>query len=1593
MDMCGNTTCNDKSEGFWLFCTAPPEEIIGGLAGAVREEEERYVLQTSHLTQSPAKQSYPTRSAFADRQFSTFTKTLCSSWAQVDNLHPMSLSVGVLGIIQAEPESETSAATSDPNIGMSDRQGFCNFHVDSTVQEHHGPNISMGSRSGRALHPSSDIISLKGGSLTSSTEPFKGGSASERTHLTSGAMSKPHPTSSASSNASPSTVTLRQTPPRVSSLLGQLTGYSSSEDDDLDPFPEKSGHLLRSDGDSESRDLHYQPRNNQPSTTRALQGRLPTASAGYSTATWRQASISLPSKSLHRQVARQSPSKPTSSTEGSHDLLSGCSKMAQPHSSNKKKRPTSPNAPTMQAKRPKILGGFIDNESEDDSDDETEVNTQSQSQGEAEAKAYDHEVDPNQDEDDWDQIPAMPPPPTRMPLDNLKLAPSSAPLPAKGVNMNRLKMLLSKKGERSTFGRGALPNRLEGAAAAKSTEASKRMPTVSRLDPNPPTKFASSQKTATVLRQNSAKKAVPADQNMSSASRKPCATPQVGSTQAHPHVLIPSAPSNAAAGRAGAASGGVQNNIKPKLSQASSSNAAKSSLPIQAGSHMAASLPLSSNSFGHSGKIAGAPSKTERSSQANALHTTNSGSPQMRQKNLTNPAIDDAVKGATGTSTSTAGVRQTAVRKEKSQNAAGSSAGSGLVGGLLRNIREDDPPTVNAPKRVHPTRSFAFKKSGSDGQPPDNILGATASLEKKTSQQQLVKQPAIAPSDLPSFTEGRPGGASSLSFSRTNPQNPIPRSTIRGPDAQTQVKNEVATDKSKDSQSHQKRKAEAISGKITENTVPTKKPAIGEDSFPAAQPVLEQHGLSAVNAGSKKSPSVPLSTPLSGTEKAQAKRRPTVNPSSPSQSVAPNSTTRQGASQVIPSPAAKHPSDRPATRELGLKDEGFVRGSNSFSIPAQDASPATTHRQFPEESSSAPQTAPEATPTSKAVLKTPIMTPSARTAETLVKTQKSPPEGPASRANSEDMNEVAKEKDAAAKLVSAEQIQASAQIPTVSKALGNDMQQESVSGKLPKESVSAATKVPLIGDEQTERQGRSDTHPKTSKASTITSSTSPTSTITLQRLLTTKSKSVKLPPTSKPALITPSMNSTSSTTVSPASSPRVTDTVSLRSSGRELKTPDLGVVHKQAQVETSRSIRKDEEAAESATDGFADTLKNVAQPEDLITQPATATVTPTKAPLVKARLQALKPVVTAPKKPVIDKGKQQDQPKDLIEKEQPSLPTPANTSLLKEGPKAPELIGEPLKLVAKPPTALPIPSKPIARPPQPIATSPRTTVDERKGQLQTPEKEQAEVILLSTSPKPSKDAEPYFEYSVFQKTWSHTQTEHKVATTEIIARPFTCIDDANFQAETLFNTAWAQYQQHFQVRFSEFSTSRDEHDCAVHVGVFAPVDYPGRKSRLKIWVKRDFVSALADRTSGSLELTPFVSKTVYILRLFRILDQAPEGDDDDRDTVMADNDASTIRVYLPIPCAEAYTSLGAANLAARNLQIELGHEKNPRGFQATWQVSDLASLNEKMSVLAEGVDVEKGDGCWRSTFNGAGKGGDKLELLVEKVGLCGPRNL
>lgn len=293
-----------------------------------------------------------------------------------------------------------------------------------------------------------------------------------------------------------------------------------------------------------------------------------------------------------------------------------------------------------------------------------------------------------------------------------------------------------------------------------------------------------------------------------------------------------------------------------------------------------------------------------------------------------------------------------------------------------------------------------------------------------------------------------------------------------------------------------------------------------------------------------------------------------------------------------------------------------------------------------------------------------------------------------------------------------------------------------------------------------------------------------------------------------------------------------------------------------------------------------------------------------------------------------------------------------------------------------------------------VVTPPVSTPDRELVLLDTMMDTNEEILDLSGLPNVSNEAQPYFEYSVFQKTWQGEQVESTLSVTEITVRPFTSLDEANAQAEKVFQISSTLFND---VIF-ERSNNRDEHGCFILTGSITPFDNPANKSHLKIWVQRDFVSALANQTPQAIKGTSFISSTCYILRLFKLITQADAEDSSSSSSSDAGTDSTDpptpepIRAYHAHTRPEIYTTLSAANRAARALQIQLSHEKEPKdALSKAFQEKNLRELNAKVVQLQSPSD--EGGGCWESRFNACGLGGDNLELVVEKTSLCGPRNL
>jgi len=256
-------------------------------------------------------------------------------------------------------------------------------------------------------------------------------------------------------------------------------------------------------------------------------------------------------------------------------------------------------------------------------------------------------------------------------------------------------------------------------------------------------------------------------------------------------------------------------------------------------------------------------------------------------------------------------------------------------------------------------------------------------------------------------------------------------------------------------------------------------------------------------------------------------------------------------------------------------------------------------------------------------------------------------------------------------------------------------------------------------------------------------------------------------------------------------------------------------------------------------------------------------------------------------------------------------------------------------------------------------------------------------------------ATPYFEYSVFQKSWSTPHDQSSAMSTEITVHPFTDLDLANAQAKILFKAT----RTSLGYSVEEQSCKRDENGCMAHSLTHAHPFSFSQKSHVQFFVQRHEVSRYAGRTVENMEMPRCVPSTAYAVSLYKLVsnpNMSDDDDDDDDEAKPGDRDEALIRTPHPhSSCPNVYTALSSANRAAFALQVRLSHEVEPKNpMTKSYQERDLIKLNEKLAGLdGEGGESGRAEGYWHSKFNGVGLGGDRLEIVVDKVRIVGPRNL
>lgn len=334
------------------------------------------------------------------------------------------------------------------------------------------------------------------------------------------------------------------------------------------------------------------------------------------------------------------------------------------------------------------------------------------------------------------------------------------------------------------------------------------------------------------------------------------------------------------------------------------------------------------------------------------------------------------------------------------------------------------------------------------------------------------------------------------------------------------------------------------------------------------------------------------------------------------------------------------------------------------------------------------------------------------------------------------------------------------------------------------------------------------------------------------------------------------------------------------------------------------------------------------------------------------------------------------------------------------------------------------PEQDIAQPEQDVA-QPLHDVAIAKPQQITLQPEQIttqleDVITLPT-PLLTPTASPFFEYTLHTSfsTPSHsTSFEHP--THPLTSAHATASSEAHFSHQTQLLSALG-------MQGTSSRTVTDQHGLTRHEAVFKNPYDPSRTTTLTFSVFRAAVGPLAIASPETTSVSPVISCEIYALRLWTLLDLAPDSDDEpDTESVAAD---SKVRVYCPLPpvCTELHTTLDAANRAAKRVQVYLSHvqeTEKERDFEKQWRARNLAVLNQKVEDLRkEGEEdgegeggrlrLEGSDGAGTSEVNGKGKavaeeGGrrrgywfsrfsgteqEEYELRIEAVGVSGPRNL
>jgi hypothetical protein len=339
--------------------------------------------------------------------------------------------------------------------------------------------------------------------------------------------------------------------------------------------------------------------------------------------------------------------------------------------------------------------------------------------------------------------------------------------------------------------------------------------------------------------------------------------------------------------------------------------------------------------------------------------------------------------------------------------------------------------------------------------------------------------------------------------------------------------------------------------------------------------------------------------------------------------------------------------------------------------------------------------------------------------------------------------------------------------------------------------------------------------------------------------------------------------------------------------------------------------------------------------------------------------------------------------------------TGCDSGIQPELPKDMNMLREPIPVA---PEGIVIPTTEVTAP-----TEELTTVLPRQVSSQSPTS-QATTAVISDSQEPAS----FFEFTIYRKLYTSTDDLTVVPSCQVLPRAFTSIEEANAAASALIDTTHS-HPTLYGIQTQSWHLERDQHDCLTFHTTFLTSANPSSTHHHEIWVQRTLVSRYENRLPEP--NTPFINKAVYILRLSKLIqpDVPSRSRSRSRSRSSSSSTTSTSRTPTPTPqptppiksheplppsFSELHTTLNSANRCARNLQIHLSHRKDAgvvslSQAEKLWQEDDNRKLYEKVHALDPGLPGGK-EGCWESVFNGLG--GERFELVVGEVRLCGPRN-